>query len=110
MARRCCTICLPIDQDSYQALIDGPARSRAWLDAAFAECPELFPQGFANGYSLEDCRCSRKTGLTFRRVACKAGGRACSVRPSFVLPCQAGLTDDAEKALSLRRFGVPFWA
>lgn len=110
MAHDCCTICLPIDQPSYLALIDDPARFRAWLDAAFADCPELFPEGFAQGYTLKDERVSAKTGLATRRVLCKADGRAYSVRPSFVLPYQVGLTDDVEKPLFLRRFGVPFWA
>jgi hypothetical protein len=110
MARRCCTICLPIDQRSYQALIDDPARFRAWIDAASAECPELFPEGFASGYCLKDDRVSAKTGLRFRRVTCKADGQAYSVRPCFVLPYQVALTDDVEKPLLLRRFGVPFWA
>ena len=110
MARRCSTICLPIDQASYRGLVDDPARFRGWLDAAFADCPELFPEGFANGYTLKDCRTSSKTGLCLRRVECKADGRAYSVRPSFVLPHAAGLTDDVEKPLLLRRFGVPFWA
>src|SRR5262249_19254086 len=43
-------------------------------------------------------------------VECKATGQAFSVRPSFVLPYMAGWTDDVEKPLFLRRFGVPFWA
>jgi hypothetical protein len=110
MARRCSTICLPIDQRSYQALVADPPRFREWLDAAFADCPELFPEGFASGYTLKDDRVSAKTGLTIRRVECKADGRAYSVRPSFVLPYQAARTDDVEKPLLLRRFGVPFWA
>lgn len=110
MARRCSTVCLPISKEAYQGLVDDPARFRAWLDAAFASCPELFPEGFASGYALKDERTSKKTGLTIRRVECKADGRAYSARPSFVLPCQAGLTDAVEKPLFLRRFGVPFWA
>jgi hypothetical protein len=110
MARRCSTICLPIDQQSYLALILDPERFRAWLDRAFADCPELFPQGFALGYTLKDCRTSAKTGLCLRRVECKATGQSFSVRPSFVLPYMAGFTDDVEKPLFLRRFGVPFWA
>jgi hypothetical protein len=110
MARRCSTICLPIDQHCYQALIDDPRRFRAWLDGAFASCPELFPEAFASGYSLKDERTSKKTGLTTRRVVCKADGQAYSVRPSFVLPYQVALTDDVQKPLFLRRFGVPFWA
>jgi len=32
------------------------------------------------------------------------------VRPSFMLPCNKGLTEEASKALFLKKFGVPFWA
>jgi hypothetical protein len=110
MARCCCTICLPIDQDSYQALVADPARFRAWLDAAFRDCPELFPKAFAEGYRLKDDRVSAKTGLRLRRVRLKATGESFSVRPSFVLPYQAALADDVQDALFLRSFGVPFWA
>jgi len=110
MARRCSTICLPIDQDSYQALIHDPERFRAWIDAAFRDCPELFPQAFADGYTLKDDRSSVKTGLRLRRVRLKATGASFSVRPSFVLPYHTALADDVEEALFLRSFGVPFWA
>ena len=110
MARRCSTICLPIDRHSYRGLVGDPERFRAWLDAAFADRPELFPEAFACGYTLKDRRTSSKTGVTTRRVSCEATGRAYSVRPSFVLPYQVALTDDVEKPLFLRRFGVPFWA
>lgn len=110
MARRCSTICLPIDQHSYQGLVGEPERFRAWLDAAFADCPELFPEAFASGYTLKDCRTSSKTGLRTRRVRLSATGESFSVRPSFVLPYQVALTDDVEKPLFLRKFGVPFWA
>ena len=110
MARRCSTICLPIDQHCYQALIGDPEHFRAWLDDAFGDCPELFPEEFASGYTLKDRRVSGKTGVTTRRVLCEATGRAYSVRPSFVLPYQVARTDDVEKPLFLRRFGVPFWA
>jgi hypothetical protein len=33
-----------------------------------------------------------------------------TIAPSFVLPYMVGYADDVEKALFLRRFGVPFWA
>jgi hypothetical protein len=110
MARRCSTICLPIDQDSYQGLVHDPARFRAWLDAAFRDCPELFPKAFGEGYRLKDGRTSAKTGLRLRRVRLKATGASFSVRPSFVLPYQTALADDVQDALFLRCFGVPFWA
>jgi hypothetical protein len=70
----------------------------------------LFPEGFVQGYTLKDKRTSAKLGLRLRRIECKASGQAFTVRPSFVLPYMAGWTDEAEKPLFLRRFGVPFWA
>ena len=110
MAVDCSTICLPISKDAYLALIDSPQAFRRWLDAAFRDCPELFPEAFAQGYTLKDDRTSAKLGLRLRRIACKATGQAFTVRPSFVLPYMAGWTDEVEKPLFLRRFGVPFWA
>jgi hypothetical protein len=110
MAAGCSTICLPIRKDDYQALIGEPGQFRRWIDSAFHDAPELFPEGFAKGYTLNDSRLSKKLGLRLRRVRCKATGAAFTVRPSFALPYMAGLTDDVEKPLFLRRFGVPFWA
>lgn len=110
MARCCSTICLPIGKDAYLGLIDDPARFRAWLDAAFRDAPELFPQAFAGGYRLKDCRTSAKTGLRLRRIRCKSTGASFSVRPSFVLPYQTALAESVEGPLFLRSFGVPFWA
>jgi hypothetical protein len=108
--RGCSTICLPIDKDLYQRLIDSAEQFRSWLDAAYGEMPELFPKAFAQGYTLKDARLSKKTGLRLRRIECKATGESFTVRPSFVLPYMAGYTDEVEKALFLRSFGVPFWA
>src|SRR5262249_33718417 len=110
MAAGCSTLCLPISQEDYTALIDSPQQFRGWLDAAFRACPELFPDDFASGYTLKDERISKKLGLRLRRVQCKATGQSFPVRPCFVLPYMAGLTDAIEKPLFLRRFCVPFWA
>jgi hypothetical protein len=108
--RGCSTICLLIDQDRYQQLIDSPEEFRRWLDHAFRDMPELFPKAFASGYTLKDVRVSGKLGLRLRRIECKATGAAFTVRPSFVLPYMTGTTAEVEKALFLRSFGVPFWA
>lgn len=110
MARRCSTICLAIDQSSYQDLVGDPARFRAWLDQSFRSSPELFPRAFALGYRLKDDRVSAKTGLRIRRIRLKATGESFSVRPSFALPYQTALAGDVADALFLRCFGVPFWA
>jgi len=108
--RGCSTICLAIDQDHYQRVVASAEEFRRWLDQAFSDMPELFPKAFAQGYTLKDSRRSEKTGLLLRRIECKATCEAFTVRPSFVLPYMVGLTDQVEKALFLRCFGVPFWA
>jgi hypothetical protein len=110
LARSCSTLCLPIRQDTYGEVVADPARFRGWLDSAFGAHPELFPKAFAKGYRLKDDRLSRKTGLRLRRVRLAATGESLSVRPSFLLPYQAGTTAVVEKPLFLRSFGVPFWA
>jgi hypothetical protein len=110
LPRGCSTICLPIGTDAYRALIDSPQLFRSWLDAAFRDHPELFPKAFSQGYTLKDDRVSKKLGLPLRRIHCKATSEAFTVRPSCALPYMTGWTDDVEKPLFLRRFGVPFWA
>jgi len=48
-----CTITLPITQEQYTQIIDDPQRVRAeWLDPLYADCPELFPDGFEKGYEM----------------------------------------------------------
>jgi hypothetical protein len=103
------TICLPIDKARYEKVVGSPEQFRDWLDQAYREAPELFPEAFAQGYLLKDKRTSAKQGLLQRRIECKASGEPFSIRPSFVLPYMTGATDDVEKALFLRRFGVPYW-
>ena len=110
MARRCSTICLPIDQPSYARVVGDPARFRAWLDGCFRDHPELFPEAFAKGYRLKDDRPSAKLGLRLRRIRLKATGDPFTVRPSFALPYMVGTSDDVADALFFRCFGVPFWA
>lgn len=104
------TICLPFRQEDYQRFIDEPGAFRAALDRAFSDMPESFPEAFAQGYALKDSYTSKKTGLRLRRIECGATGESFLVRPSFVLPYMTALTEEVEKALYLRKFGVPFHA
>ena len=104
------TICLPIVKEVYEQVIDCPEEFRRTLDQHYQQTPELFPADFAQGYNLKDIRVSDKRGLRLRRITCQASGAAFTIRPSFVLPYMVGWTDDVDKPLFLRCFGVPFWA
>ena len=55
MARRCSTICLPIDQDSYKGLIDDPARFSDTADHAYRP-KEILAEDFRVLFGGEDAR------------------------------------------------------
>ena len=52
------TICLSIAEDEYCDVVEEPERFREWLARQYAESPELFPGGFAEGYTMKDMRTS----------------------------------------------------
>ena len=103
------TICLPVTEERYRQIMDDAVAFRAWLEECFRHVPELFPLGFTDGFSLKDRRTSTKTKMTVRRIELRDKS-AYSIRPSFVMPYMSGTTADVEKALFLRKFGVPLWA
>lgn len=103
------TICLPIEKDEYDEIVENAKKFRQWLDCCFAEMPELFPERFSRGYVMKDGRTSAKQGESLRRIALR-DGRSYSIRPSFLMPYMAARTEEVEAPLFLRKFGVPFWA
>jgi hypothetical protein len=110
VARSSRRIVLPVERDAYLALVQDVARFRAWIDGQTQQHPELFPSKMQDGYSLHDRRASRKQpDILVRRIRLNQSGLVYRVLPSFVLPYRSGTTDLVEKALFLRRFGVPFW-
>lgn len=108
-------ITLPIEMEAYQTIVNDPAGFRQWLDEMIAAYPALFPATIGQGYTLHDQRVSKKMPtVILRRIKLKAadaGGKAqvFTIAPSGVLPYMTGNTDEVEKALFLRRFGVPYW-
>lgn len=103
------TICLPIEIDEYDRIVENAKEFRHRLDRCFAEMPELFPAGFSRGYAMKDRRTSVKQGETLRRIVLR-DGRSYTVRPSFLMPYLTARTEEIEGPLFLRKFGVPFWA
>jgi hypothetical protein len=98
-----------VGEEEYATMVEDPKDFRHWLDGCFAEMPELFPEGFAEGYGMKDGRTSLKQDVPIRRIVLR-DGRSYSIRPSFLMPYMTARTDDVEAPLFLRKFGVPFWA
>jgi len=104
-------ICLPFDSEAhYQACVQDLTAFRQHLAKLQAAHPELFPSSFAQGFTFHDCYRSRKLKLTLRRIKLKQTGAVFTLRPSFVMPYLVGHTNDLERALYLRQWGVPFAA
>jgi hypothetical protein len=104
------TITLPITEEQYEKIIDDPQRFRSeWLDPFYADCPELFPEGFEKGYEMNGHYTSARQHVKIRRVMLRNGDQY-QIRPSFVMPMMVARTEDVEAGLFLRKFGVPYWA
>lgn len=116
VTKPCKRITLPIEWEMYKNIVDDKEIFRQWLDTMIIQYPELFPAMIANGYALHDMRISRKMPeVSLRRIKLKSSDEkgkdiVVTIAPSAVMPYMTGYTDEVEKALFLRRFGVPFWA
>lgn len=107
-------ICIPIARAEYERIVGDKSAFRQYVDGQIAQHPELFPIAIQYGYDLHDRLPPSKKldGLRLRRIkvtTAEGNEEVFSVVPSFVMPYMMGYTDDVEKALFLRRFGVPFW-
>jgi hypothetical protein len=101
------TIILPIGQEEYEKIVPHPQQFRSWIDKHYRWNAELFPGTFEKGYRLHDKKTSEKTDVMTRRIKLR-NGQAWSIRPSFVMPHMTGFTEEVAKALSLRKYGVPY--
>jgi len=102
-------ICLPFASEAqYRAYVDDPAQYRQYLTQMRRQYPELFPTAMDQGFTFHDCYLSVKQDLSVRRIKVKATGAVFALRPSFVMPYMMARTEEVEKGLSLRQWGVPF--
>jgi hypothetical protein len=105
------TICLPFSSERhYENCMDDSKEFIDFINQTYKEHPELFPEAMEQGFKLNGFTISRKQkGFRMRRIRLKNETRdAYQVRPSFMMPYMAAKTDEVEKALYLRRWGVPF--
>lgn len=102
------TICLPFSQEDYIPNVDDPLDFRKCVDDRIKLFPELFPPEIAKGYLMKDIYYSKKLSIPIRRI--EIVGTPYTIRPSFIMPYMAGIVDEIEKVLFMRKFNVPFWA
>ena len=109
-------VILPTSYDEYQTVASDCVAFRQWLDEMFATYRELFPCGIGDGYTLHDYlpASTKLPDVRFRRIKLKGQNDAgqhpvLTICSSDIMPYMTGYTDAVEKALFVRRFGVPFW-
>lgn len=102
-------ICVPFTSEAaYQECVDDVTKYRQHLRAKYEQHPELFPQAWAQGYTFHDCYLVRKQRCVVRRIKLKATLEVFTLRPAFLLPYGIGRTEEVERVLFLRHWGVPF--
>jgi len=87
--------------------VDHPAPYRQYLTQMLCQHPELFPKGMDQGFTFHDSDASVQQDLIMRRIQLQATGAVFTLRPSCVMPSMMARTNEVEKALSLRQWGVP---
>lgn len=109
-------LCLPIDRELYEDIVEKPEWFRAYLDEYRAKYPELIPESLSGGYQcIGYCEASKKMPeVKIRRIRTKARNEegkqeTYQVVPCFVMPYMTGYTAEVEKALFLHfKYEVPF--
>jgi hypothetical protein len=105
------TICLPLPTGiDYDRWILDAAGYRIYLDEQIAQHPERFPVGIRDGYWLDGFVISKRQQMKTRRILLKHSRDTYQIHPDTVMPYMIGRTDDVEKGLYLRRYGVPYEA
>lgn len=103
------TICLPVpDGVIYDEWIENSEGYRQYLDGQITQHPELFPPEITQGYWLDGFVRSKRQQMKTRRILLKANRQAYQIRPDTVMPYMIGKTEEVEKGLYLRRYGVPY--
>jgi hypothetical protein len=102
------TICIPFEsEEHYRRCLEETSSCRQHIESISQQHLELFPRGFEQGFIFKGTYHSTKQDVDLRRIKLKASGDTFQIRPSFLMPYMIGQTDEIEKALYLRQWGVP---
>jgi hypothetical protein len=104
-------ICLPFDSEAeYEACVKSPHMYRKYIETQLSQYPELFPAEISSGFTFHDIYPSVKQKIKLRRIKISKSKEVFLIRPSFLMPYCIARTEQVEKALYLRQWGVPFYA
>jgi len=94
----------------YQDCIENHKKFRIFITDTYEHAPELFPEDFIKGFTFHSTVTSvKQDDFKMRRIRLKNQSQdVYQIRPSFMMPYMIAETADVEKALYLRRWGVPF--
>ena len=103
------TICIPFaSEEHYRRCLEETSVCREHIESITQRHPELFPPGLEQGFIFKGTYHSKKRDIDLRRIRVEATGDTFQLRPSFLMPYMVARTDEVEKALRLRLWGVPF--
>jgi hypothetical protein len=103
------TICIPVPEGvNYEEWVKDTEAFRKYLNKLIEEHRELFPAGIENGYCFHGFVQSGKYECQMRRIRLRDNRDAYQIRPDFLMPYGIGKTEEVEKGLYLRRYGVPY--
>ncbi len=97
-----------LSEAAYETLVSNAPAFRRYLELWAALHPEIFPPQISGGFWFHDFVTSRKLNLNMRRIRLVETGEVYQLRLDFVMPYMVGRTEEVEKGLYLRRYGVPF--
>ncbi len=102
------SICLPVtSEEEYQNIIADNRTFRQYICETWANYPEIFPAELEKGFSFHDWVFSLKQQLSMRRIKLTENSEVYQLRPDFVMPYMVGKTDEIDKPMYFRQFGVP---
>ncbi len=105
------SICLPVESEKqYRQIIENAEAFRQYIAQIFTNYPEIFPLELEQGFWFHDFVFSTKQQLPIRRIKLKENSEVYQLRPDFIMPYMVGKTDEIDKPMYLRQFGVPFEA
>lgn len=105
------SICLPVESEKqYRDIIFNAEAFRQYVAQTGTHYPEIFPTELKQGFWFHDFVFSTKQQLPIRRIKLKENSEVYQLRPDFIMPYMVAKTDEIDKPMYLRQFGVPFEA